>query len=428
MVNFFERIFSSVFKPTEVGFGVQAGTQKYKLKQFPFLFDDEPEFLSLYKELFDNVPILDNAIDTYTQFINPGYTIKSDSEKDIELTNDVLKKIKFPGSLSQLIQNSLIFGYSGSEVVLSTDLAEILRLVNVPSTDLRIYRNDRANVTNYYEINTAGPYINLTPERFIFLSKQATTDEPYGRSLFKSLPFLTRIMLQMQDSIGKISQKYGSPRFHVNYIPGIQLDDATLGRRLDAIREKFNDPKVGEDFFSAGDVDIKVIGSEGQTLRYSIEMSEIMQGVMSGLKLPAGVLGYNYGSTETHLTKQLEILLGRIDSYQKYYASELNMGFMPLLAKVYNLSTIPELIFDKPIIADELQEATTESLLIQNTTSLLNSRLITPAHAIERLKLPKLTTEELNDIETKREEDKKIENGQKDDDDKKDETQNQRGT
>ncbi len=395
-----EKIKRSIFKSKpSSGFDVQTGTQKYRLKQFPFLYESEPEFLSLYKELFDNIPIMDNAIDTYVTLINPGYTIESDNAKDIKIVDEVLKHIRFPNEVNELIQNSLIYGFSGSEIVLSSDLTAILRMKNVPSEDLRVERNNAANITNYYQINTAGSYIDLNPNRFVFVAKQATTDNVYGRSLFKALPFLTRIMLQMQDAIGKIYNKYGSPRFHVNYVPNVQLDQDTLRTRLNSIKKKFNDPKVGEDFFSAGDVDITVIGAQGEVIKFSVEMQEITQGVFSGLKLPAGVLGYNYGSTETHMATQIEVLLARIIAYQKYFASEINAEFMPLLAKVYNLSSIPSIKFDRPVIVDEEKEAKTETIKISNVTTLLSKKLISPEYAIEKLKLPKITPKELAAIE-----------------------------
>jgi len=406
-MNFLEKIKSTFFKskPQEDGFSTAAGTQKYILDTFPFLFDSEPKWMSLYKELFDNVSIIDNAIDTYVQLINPGYIIESDKEKEVEAVYEVLDYIEFQEELNKLIQNTLIYGFNGSEVVLSSDLRSILRFVNVPSKDLRIKRDKKANIVKYYEINTGGKFVELNTNRFIYFTKQATTDEPYGRSLLRALPFLTRIMLEMQDSIGKIYKKYGSPRFHVNYIPKISLDDATLTRRLNMIKEKFDNPKVGEDFFSAGDVQITTIGAEGEAIRFNIEMSEILQGVLSGLKLPAGVLGYNYGSTETHLAKQLEILLGRVTSYQKYYASVLNKQFMPLLAKVYNLSEVPKIQFERPIIVDEQVEAATRSIEISNIQTLKSMGIITDEYAIEKLELPKLSKAALDKIQQKNIED-----------------------
>lgn len=394
-MNIFKTVKEKMFKSQKVdsfaaGKGTK-GTQKYELSQFPYLYTEAPDWISLYTELYDNVTVLENAVDTYVELINPGWSIESDKEKDVKLVEDVLKSIQFSQGFNMLLRNTFIYGFSGSEIVLANDMQSIERLVNVPNTELRIKRNKQANITDYYQLSSSGHGgIQLNPNRFIYTTRQVTTDHPYGRSLFKALPFLTRIMLEMQDAIGKIYRKYGAPRFHVRYIPPTQLDDTTLRRRLNTIKEHFDNPEVGEDFFTAGDVEVTMIGAEGQALKFNIEMSEIMQGVMAGLKMPAGVLGYNYGSTETHLTKQIEILLGRIFSYQDDYETMLNFQFMPLIAKIYNLSEIPKIKLDRPIIADELVEEQTRSLKIDNVDKLLGMNLIDTEYAINRLKLPRI--------------------------------------
>jgi len=397
MKNYFKLFKETFFKSAKEvdNFATERGSQKYKLPDYPWLYDEVPDSVqSLYTELYNNVPILDGAIDAYINLINPGWTLVTSKITDQDKNNDLLKNIGFNAELNRLIANYFIYGYSGSEVVLSPDMKQIIRLVNIPSQDLRIKRNEAAQITNFYQINTfkgGSRFIDLNINRFIYLVKDGTTKEPYGRSLFKSLPFLTRIMLEMQDSIGKIYKKYGSPRFHVKYIPAVQLSDKVLKSRLDVIKDKFDNPKVGEDFFTAGDVEVAVIGAGGEEIKFTVEMSEIMQGIFSGLKLPAGLLGYNYGSTETHLAKQLEILLGKIVSCQTEISDSINKQFMPLVAKVYNLKEVPQLTFNRSIIADEKAEAETEEIKLRNLNSLISLGLIDDDYIKNKLHLPEMT-------------------------------------
>lgn len=397
MKNYLKLIKEAFFRSTKEvdNFAFDQGTQKYQLPDFPWLYDEVPEnALSLYKQLYDNVPILDAAIDAYVNLINPGWSLVRSKNTDQEKNKTILESIGFNAELNRLLTNYFVFGFNGSEIILSDDMTEIIRLVNVPSEDLRIKRNKNAQVTNYYQINTFGTgnrFVDLNINRFLFLVKDGTTKEPYGRSLFKTLPFLTRIMLEMQDSIGKIYRKYGSPRFHVKYIPAVQLSEKVLKSRLDTIKGKFDNPKIGEDFFTAGDVEVTVIGAEGKEIKFTVEMSEIMQGIFSGLKLPAGLLGYNYGSTETHLAKQLEILLGKIIGYQTEISDKINKQFMPIFAKVYSLPEVPRLTFARSIIADEKSEAETDEIKLRNLNSLISLGLVDDEYIINKLNLPEMT-------------------------------------
>lgn len=375
-------------------FYFEENSQDYKLPGFNFLYDAPEDACDLFTQLYDNVPILESAVNVYTNLINGDYEVKT---KDPELANDVyniFNTIKFDSMLDIAIANTLIYGYGGTEIVLSSGLTDIEKFVDIPHNELRIKRDTQGNIIQFIQLNTlytrgsTGQANILNKQNILWLTRKATSDHPYGRSIFKSMPFLTKIMLEMQDSIGKIYKKYGSPRYHVKYVPAIQLDDKVLKTRLDLIKNSFNKIDVGKDFFSAGDVEVNVIGAGGKEIKFTIEMSEIMQGIFSGIGLPAGVLGYNYGSTETHLATQVQVLLGNLMRYQRYYAGAINMNIMPLIAKVYNLPEIPYFTFATPIIVDELGEMQVRSAEISNVKSLLEMGMIEPKDGQIILDLP----------------------------------------
>jgi hypothetical protein len=291
------------------------------------------------------------------------------------------------------MDNYFVYGFYGTEIVPSPKFDKILKFQEIPSVQIRMKRNDLGDITEF--VQEARPRsIKFNPAMVLFSANRESVTEPYGRSLFRSLPWMTRIMLEMQDSMNKIYRRYGSPRFHVKYTPAIQLDQVTLESRLSAIKAKFKDVTVGQDFFTAGDVEIAMVGAGGkEQFKLTIEMEEINQAVFSGLKLPAGVLGYNYGSTETHLLKQIEILLGRITSYQEEQALVINLKLMPLLATIYNLTNIPKIKFNRPVIADEAADVSLEGSKINNTKSLIDMGMITVEDGQLRLGLPVKTIE-----------------------------------
>lgn len=373
----------------EGSFYFDEATQSFRLQQYGYLYDaPKDNYLPLYKQLYDNVPILDGAVSAYTDLVCAGWTIEGDSPEESKFISDELINTNFDKTLKTSMDNYFIYGFYGTEIVPSQKFDKIVKFQEIPTTELRMKRDDLGNITEF--VQQAQPKtIKFNPAMVLYSANRESVTEPYGRSLFKSLPWITRIMLEMQDSMNKIYRRYGSPRFHVKYIPAIQLDQTTLETRLKAMKAKFKDIEIGQDFFTAGDVEIAMIGAGGgQQFRLTIEMEEVNQSVFSGLKLPAGVLGYNYGSTETHLNKQIEILLGRIMSYQAEQEHVINLKLMPLIATIYNLKKIPKIKFDKPIIVDETAEVTLETAKINATKTLIDMGMITPEDGQIRLGLP----------------------------------------
>jgi len=377
-----------ITKPVETSFAIQESTQEYRLANYGYLYEaPKDNYLPLYKQLYDNVPVLDGAISTYTDLITSGWDIKSDNPEEAEAITKVLISTNFDKTLKNLLDDYFIYGFYGAEIVLSNKFDAFEKLQEIPPTELRMERDNEANITEF--IQTSNPKtIKINPNVVLFSANRSSTNEPYGRSLFRSLPWITRLMLEMQDSMTKIYKRYGSPRYHVTYTPAIQLDQAELTSRLNTIKGKFKDIAIGQDFFTAGDVTVAMIGAGTESqFKLSIEMTEIMQSVFSGLKIPAGVLGYNYGSTETHLNKQIEILLGRILSYQREQAHVINKKLMPLLAIVYNLKSIPVLTFKPPIITDESADIALETSKINNVKTLIEMNMITTEDGQQKLGL-----------------------------------------
>jgi len=386
----------TIEKPTD-SFDVVEAEQSYKLQQYGYLYEaPKDSYLGLYKQLYDNVPVLDGAVNAYTDLICSGWKINSVNPEEAELITNELTNTNFDKTLKTSMDNYFIYGYYGTEMVPSPKFDKIVKFQEIPTEQLRLKRDEFANIIEF--VQEASPRtIRINPAMVLFSANRESTTEPYGRSLFRSLPWITRAMLELQDSMTKIYRRYGSPRFHVKYLPALQLDQNTLNSRLTTLKGKFKDIEIGQDFFTSGDVQIDLIGvgagGGGRQFSMTIEMQEVMMSIFSGLKLPAGVLGYNYGSTETHLTQQIEILLGRLLSYQKEQTHVINLKLMPLLATIYNLKAVPTIEFNKPIITDEAKDVALEGSKINNVKTLIDMNMITVADGQQKLGLEVKTIE-----------------------------------
>ncbi|MCK4522200.1 MAG: hypothetical protein KAU20_06505 [Nanoarchaeota archaeon] len=397
------------------------GTQRSRSSTFGTFFDSVDNYLDLYLELYNNVPVLEGAVNAYQNFINPGWHITTPDNdlNTVAVTEEVLKILNFNEVLNDQIIQMLLYGFSGSEMVFTEDYSQILRIVPISSRQLRLKRDIYGTIVSYHQL---GGWINnqqtnqdpftsepttgynknndyrlggsrttsiqsavLDPESILFFNRKVSESNLYGRSLFRSLPTVTRQMLSINDAVVKIYSKYGSPRFHVKYVPANELSEAKLRTRLNTLKDRFSDLEHGEDFFTAGDIEVSVIGPGSSGASMTMETSYIMMELFSGLGLPAGVLGFNYGSTETHMKEQVQVLLGHIQALQTEVSAYINRQLMPKIAMIYGLKEVPELVFYRPRIRDRHSEAVAEATEISNVVTLLENKLITPDTALTRL-------------------------------------------
>lgn len=400
------------------------GTQKSKGQTYGSFFEEVDNYLDLYRAMYDNVPIMEGAVNAYLRLTNPGYYIQTEKgdPNTIAITDEILNVLNFNEVLNDMIQQTLIYGFCGSEMVFTSDYSSILRIVPISSRQLRLKKDMYGNIVSYHQLGgwvmnsannndpftskpggtgynsnnayrlrgsstSSGQYVELDPDSMLYFNRKVLESNSYGRSLFRSLPSVSRQLLSINDAVVKIYSKYGSPKFHVKYTPAESLSQTKLTERLNLLKNSFAELEHGEDFFTAGDIEVDVVAPGQGTLKMNMEVAFIAQEIFSGLGLPAGVLGFNYGSTETHMKEQVQILLGNIEALQHEFARYINKQLMTKIAMIYGMSEVPKFIFKKPRVRDRQSEAVAEQTEINNVITLLEAGLITPEQAQSKLEI-----------------------------------------
>lgn len=175
----------------------------------------------------------------------------------------------------------------------------------------------------------------LNPVNKMYFSINNENSDPYGVSLMRSMEFCSKLLMTMQNSLSNVWERFGDPSYHVKYKTNRKdLGGDTLeGRRLKiqtdfdaAIRAKRSGKSA--DFVTAinadAEMEIKVIGSEGQELSLETPAQHVLEQIVSKTGLPAWMLGI--GSKTVQGMAGLEVEAALQD------------------AKIRQLAMLPELI------------------------------------------------------------------------------------
>ncbi len=173
-------------------------------------------------------------------------------------------------------------------------------------------------------------------ELLLFSPFHPEADAPYGVSLLRSMPFLVDILLKIYNTIGVNWERAGNVRFAVVYKPqGDLLDKAYARERAEQIARAWSEAMTSgksgsvRDFVAVGDVDIRVIGAEGQILDSEVPVRQILEQLISRTGIPPFMLGLNWSSTERMSAQQADLMTSELTAIRR--------SLDPVLRKICDL-------------------------------------------------------------------------------------------
>lgn len=161
-------------------------------------------------------------------------------------------------------------------------------------------------------------------ELLLFTPFHPEADAPYGVSLLRSMPFLTDILLKIYHTIGVNWERAGNVRFAVVYKPqGDILDKAYARERAEEIARAWSEAMASgksgsvRDFVAVGDVDIRVIGADGQVLDSEVPVRQILEQLVARTGIPPFMLGLNWSSTERMSAQQADLMTSELTAIRR---------------------------------------------------------------------------------------------------------------
>lgn len=186
---------------------------------------------------------------------------------------------------------------------------------------------------------------------------------PYGVSLFRSMPFLADILMKIYQTIGVNWEHAGNVRYAVVCKPGgDSLERSAAANHAEAIASEWaaamQDSKNGvvRDFVAVGDVSVKVIGSDGQILDSEIPVRQLLEQLISKTGLPPFMLGLNWSSTERMSRQQADMLTSELWAIRRAVEPALER-VCELWLRLNGYAGAPKIVWDDICLQDLVEEA-----------------------------------------------------------------------
>ena len=208
-----------------------------------------------------------------------------------------------------------------------------------------------------------------TPEPFpyqdllLFTPFAPEAEHPYGVSLLRSMPYMTRLLLTVYECVESNFRRSGNLRYAVTYRPGGDaLDRVNASERLQQIASEWSNAmqstKNGSvrDFVAIGDVSIETIGADAEMPETEATVRQMLEQLVSKTGIPPFLLGLTWSSTERMSSQQADMMTSEITAIRR--------SLTPVLERICDLwmalqgyPEAYEIVWDDINLQDEVEEA-----------------------------------------------------------------------
>jgi len=162
-------------------------------------------------------------------------------------------------------------------------------------------------------------YRKLDRARMIYAVHHPEGDSPYGTSLIRSLEFVSKILLTIDNSLLLVWQRFGDPSFNMTYKSSRNLTDAQLKARQNdlhtnlsralAIKKKGGSADFVNALSKGDDLILSIIGESGQMMDVETPAKHVMEQIVAKTGLAPWILGYVWGTAERLADMQSKLML-----------------------------------------------------------------------------------------------------------------------
>lgn len=282
--------------------------------------------LRLYDSMRESIPIIDAALNMSVRLCG-GFALKGDSEAATAALKRFKETVKTGGAgvgldafLSAYLNTLLTYGNAVAEIIPTAD-SQVCALYVADLKNLEVCEKDGGmNV----EIKVKEPFGSRKPSYpslITFTALEPPAGKAVGVSVLRGLPFVSRILLNVFETMGRNWEKAGDVRYAVTYKPGNDpLDKAYAKERAISIAEEWSramNSHDGGDFVAVGDVSVKVIGSESPIPDSSVPVRQLLEQIVAKMGVPPYILGLSWSTTERMSYEQADIFTSMLTDYRR---------------------------------------------------------------------------------------------------------------
>ena len=318
----------------------------------------------LYKAVREAVPVVDAAIYKLIRMAG-GVTVTCGDKRAETALKEFLRTV--PVGRGQFGINSFLDCYLDSlltcgravgEIVPAVGNRDIAALVCGRVEDIEIKEGQHPLAFSIWGPDETGKMAELPyQELLLFTPLNPETDNPYGVSLLRSLPFLTDILMKIYHAIGVNWERCGNVRFAVTCRGGDGTGAAERGRILaEEWSRAMRDGDTVRDFVAVGDVDIRVIGGDAPILDSQVPVRQAMEQIVAKTGIPPFMLGLSWNSTERMSAQQADMLTTEITAIRRTLTPTVER-VCRLWLRMHGFTCGFEVIWDDINLQDQVEEA-----------------------------------------------------------------------
>ena len=286
----------------------------------------------LYGQLRAAVPVIDAAIGKIVR-LTGDFRLVCDSRRFQPQLDAFVREVPvgLTGQSLQCFADSyldslLTYGNALGEMLVDPRTGVLTGLQTAPPHCVHIRQGSSVSSREYWLMGESASEMQRIahPERILFTALNPPAGQPYGISVLRGLPAISRILLRIYECIGQNYDRMGNVRYAVTYKPsGDPAERAYAGERTRQIAKEWSEGmRAGthgeiRDFVCAGDVDIRVIGSDNALLDTEVPVRQLLEQLIAKLSIPPFLLGLNWSTTERMSTQQADILTSELEYYRR---------------------------------------------------------------------------------------------------------------
>ena len=283
--------------------------------------------MDLYRAIREAVPVVDAAVWKLVRLCGGVQVTAQEGQEELERflrTVDTGRGQRgIQSFLDTYLDSMLVYGRGVGEMVTDWDAGEIRALLCADPGQIELKEGDDPLEFKVCARRRDGSVEELPRQDLIlFTPNQPEADNPYGVSMLRSMPFLTGILLKIYQAMGTNWERMGNARYAVVYKPS-EGDGAWARERGEEIAKEWSSAmQAGKDgsvrdFVAVGDVDIKVIGADGQVLDSQVPVRQILEQLVAKTGIPPFLLGLNWTSTERMSSQQADMMTSEITAIRR---------------------------------------------------------------------------------------------------------------
>ena len=323
-----------VWEPRGLGRGMQGAYGSDWSKAFDYSRSAQGDF---YRWLRDSIPIISAGVWAWVRLCATRQTqVIEGTSSEIRRAKEILARLdarllEHPygrgSGISKLTEAYFLeiftTGRFAGEVILTHDNNCIDHFHYIDPYRVSWQHEEKKGWVPYVSADEGG-VARLDPERFFYGTLGTDLSNPFGVEPLASIPFVAEVEQLMLEDMARSSHNAGTPRLQIkigrperfSWEGDSEYTDRANKYFQDMVNE-FQNLEPDQNVFTWGDVEVTMVGGGGHNWNWRLNREQVIEDVITSLKLFPWVLGRTHRSTQNWVQSQFDLLMQMVAVHQK---------------------------------------------------------------------------------------------------------------